>query len=65
MKVIKENLIVTGYELNHTPSFVYDLMDATKKEWGYWGLKSNHKRRGIQTEIYRYFLYFFIHYVFC
>lgn len=59
MKVIKKNLIITGYELNKTPSFIKDLEFATKQEWGCWGLKSNHKRHGFLSELYRYFLYYF------
>ena len=59
MKVIKSNIVITGFELNRMPSFVYDLKNSTNKDWGFWGLKSNHKRHGIRTEILRYFLYFF------
>lgn len=39
MKVIKKNLIITGYELNKTPSFIKDLEFATKQKWGCWGAK--------------------------
>lgn len=61
MKVIKKNLIITGYELNKTPSFIKDLEFATKQKWGCWGLKSNHKRHGFFVRIISVFpiLFFF------
>lgn len=56
---MKQNYFITGYALKEAPTYLSVIEKNTNSAWSYWGLKSNHKRHGIITEIYRYFLYFF------
>lgn len=63
MKKIKKNIVITGYELHERPDFISDIEHSTGIEWGWLGLKSNHKRRGIHSEVYRYFLYAFYSFI--
>ena len=55
----KENLYITGYELSGENPFKKDLDETSGVEWTFVGLKSNHARKGVLTEIRRYFLYFY------
>ena len=55
---MNKNMVITGYALSKAPDFIPSLEEATGEEWGYWGLRSNIKRRGALTELYRYFLYY-------
>ena len=51
-------MVITGYAWSKAPDFIPNLEDATREKWGYWGLRSNIKRRSVLSELHRYFLYY-------
>lgn len=51
-------MVITGYALSKAPDFILNLEDATREKWGYWGLRSNIKRRSVLSELHRYFLHY-------
>ena len=55
---MNKNMVITGYALSKAPDFIPNLEDATREKWGYWGLRSNIKRRSVLSELHRYFLYY-------
>lgn len=52
-------MVIIGYALSKAPDFIPNLEKVTGEKWGYWGLRSNIKRRSVLSELHRFLYYWF------